>query len=381
MCNTFATFGYVNAWGIFQSYYQQTLLSDFSPSSIAWIGSIQYALVFFPGLFVGRLFDLGYFRSVLLSSSALLVLATFLIAQCTKYWHFLLCQGIATGIAAGGIYGSSNPIVAHWFKKKRGRALGFIAIGSSLGGTTVPIAAKNLIPRVGFPWTMRIIGFILLVVLGACNLTMRPRLPPVNVKGGLLNPAAFKDPPYTLYCISSFITFLGIYTVLTYVNVSATQLGSAPDFAFYFVAFANASSLFGRWTAGLIADKVGPMNVMIPFTFFSGILTYAWPFTHSTGSLIVVTIIYGYCSGMYVCLLTNPIMNFGGEGDAGRRIGMFMSITALGALAGPPISGAINASTGGFEAVGLYAGSMVLLGVLCLITVRYLVLGRWVGKK
>lgn len=34
MCNTFSTFGFVNAWGIFQSYYQSTILKDSSPSSM-----------------------------------------------------------------------------------------------------------------------------------------------------------------------------------------------------------------------------------------------------------------------------------------------------------------------------------------------------------
>ncbi|KAJ3565582.1 hypothetical protein NP233_g7544 [Leucocoprinus birnbaumii] len=354
-CNCYATFGYVNSWGIFQAYYQETVLKEYSPSTIAWIGSVQYALVFLPGLVVGRLFDLGYFRSVFLSCSILLIVATFLIAECTQYWQFLLCQGFAVGLACGGIFGPSGAIVAHWFKKRRGRALGFIAMGSSVGGTTLPIAAKNLIPRVGFPWTIRIIGFILLFVVGICNLTMKRRLPPVNVKGGLFNLKAFKDPAFSIYCASSFIIFLGLYTVLTYVNVSATQLGSSPDLAFYFVAFANASSMFGRWMSGLLADSIGHLNIMIPFTLFAGILTYAWPFTHSTASLIVVTVIYGFCSGTYVSLLTAPIMTFGGEGDVGRRIGMFMTITALGAVAGPPISGAINAATGGFEAVGLYA--------------------------
>lgn len=101
---------------------------------------------------------------------------------------------------------------------------------------------------------------------------------------------------------------------------------------------------------------LGPLNVTIPFTFFAGILTYAWPFTHSTTSLIVVTIIYGFCSGSYVALLSAPIINLGGEGDVGRRVGMFMTFTAMGSIVGTPISGAINARTGGFEAVGLYAG-------------------------
>lgn len=102
---------------IFQSYYQTTILQDSSPSNMcvllflrhsfmfddkeiyrAWIGSIQYALVFFPAILIGRLFDLGYFRSVFLTSSALLVAATFLVAECHVYWQFLLCQGLAVGV-------------------------------------------------------------------------------------------------------------------------------------------------------------------------------------------------------------------------------------------------------------------------------------------
>lgn len=50
-------------------------------------------------------------------------------------------------------------------------------------------------------------------------------------------------------------------------------------------------------------------------------------------------------------------MALGDTKDVGRRLGMFMSILSLGALAGPPISGAINTATGGFEDVGYYAGA------------------------
>jgi len=44
--------------------------------------------------------------------------------------------------------------------------------------------------------------------------------------------------------------------------------------------------------------------------------------------------------------------------DAGRRTGTGMTVVALGALAGPPISGAIAQATGGFKAVGYYAGTV-----------------------
>lgn len=66
----------------------------------AWIGSIQYALSFIPGLIVGRCFDLGYFRSIFIASSALVVSATFLVPECKEYWHFLLCQGIMLGVSS-----------------------------------------------------------------------------------------------------------------------------------------------------------------------------------------------------------------------------------------------------------------------------------------
>jgi len=43
---------------VFQAYNEQILLKDNSPSEIAWIGSLAYALILLPGLVSGRLFDM-----------------------------------------------------------------------------------------------------------------------------------------------------------------------------------------------------------------------------------------------------------------------------------------------------------------------------------
>lgn len=377
MCSSYAAFGFVNSWGVFQAYYQQDLLRAESPSTISWIGSIQYSLVFFPGLIVGRLFDLGYFRVLFITSGLFLVVATFLAAQCTEYWQLLLSQGIMAGLGCGGLFTCSNSIIAHWFKKKRGRALGYMAVGSALSGTTIPIIVKNLLPVVGFRWTMRTLAFIFLLAVTVCNLTMKPRLPPVNVKGGLFNFAVFKHLPYTLYCLSIFISFLGMYTVMTFISTSAAQTESIPPgLAFYFVTFVNASSLLGRWSAGVLADIIGPLNVMAPATVIVGVATYAWPFARSTASLVIISIFYGFAIGSFVSLLPKPAMNFGAEGDVGRRVGMFLTIAAFAVLAGPPISGAIERRTGRFEDMAFYAGSAVMLGCSLMLVCRYVVLGK-----
>ncbi|KAJ3479495.1 hypothetical protein NLI96_g9017 [Meripilus lineatus] len=379
-CGTFATFGYVNAWGVFQAYYQETLLKDTPPSTIAWIGSIEYALIFIPGLVAGRIFDMGLFRIPLLLASIAVVAATFLIAECKEYWQFLLCQGFAVGLSCGVIFGPMLGVNAHWFKKKRGLALGLVALGSSIGGTLFPIAARNLIAAVGFPWTMRILGFIQLAALAVTNLTLRARLPPKPSPGPFVDLSAFKNPAYTIWCLSGFVSFLGLYTVLTYIDVSATHAGISNDFSFYLVSIANAGSGVGRIGGGIIADRIGAVNVMIPSTLIAAILTFAWPFATTKGSLVAVAIIYGIASGVYVSLLAAPLMQMGDTRDVGLRVGMSMTVLAFGAVAGPPISGAINQSTDGFQAVGYYAGSTVILSVIMMIIVRQLMLRRWWGK-
>jgi len=283
-------------------------------------------------------------------------------------------------LGCGTIFGPSVGVISHWFKRRRGIALGLTATGSSLGGTVFPIAANRLLNEVGFQWTMRILGFILILTLGCANLTLQRRLPPVNVKGGLLNMAVFKNKAYTVWCLSGFVAFLGLYTVLTYIETSAIFVGVDPRFAFYLISIANASSGFGRILSGLMSDRVGAINIMAPLTLLAGITTYIWPFAITKNSLIAIAVLYGFGSGAYISLISVPTIAFGEIEDVGRRIGMSMSICASGALAGPPISGAINGATRGFKVVGYYAGSMVLVSVCLMLISRHLHLKKIFGK-
>ncbi|KAJ7490571.1 major facilitator superfamily domain-containing protein [Mycena latifolia] len=374
-------FGYVNAWGVFQAHYEETLLKHSSASNIAWIGSVQYSLVFMPALVSGHYFDRGHLRVPFIISSLVLVAATFLIAQCTQYWHFLLCQGFLIGISSGVLFGPTSAVIGHWFEKKRGLAMGLMTTGASLGGTVFPIVARRLIPCVGFQWTLRIIGCILLCCLVVANLTVRRRLPPKHVPGGLFNPAAFKNPAYTVYCASGIVSFLGLYTaVLTYIDISATSVGVAPEFSFYLIAIANAASFFGRLVSGAAVDKFGAVNAIAPMTGVAAIMTYVWPFVHSKNSLVAIAVIYGFSSGAYVSSFMLPMYSFGEIADVGRRSGMARTLTALGALAGPPISGALNTTSRGYSAVGYYAGTMILTSIGLMLWSRHLALGKLWGK-
>ncbi|KAI1788361.1 MFS general substrate transporter [Ganoderma leucocontextum] len=374
-----STFGLVNAWGVFQAYYTESILAGTSPSTIAWIGSIQYALVFMPGLIVGRIFDMGYTKIPLALASALLVAATFLTAQCTAYWQFLLCQGIAIGLSCGFIFGIVIGVPTHWFKRKLGLALGVTAVGSSIGGTIYPIAVRNLMEEVGFQWTMRILGFLELALCLLTICTVERRLPPKVHSGPLINFSVLKSWTYSLYCLACFTAFLGIYTVLTYIDVSAASAGVPDDLAFYLLAIANACSAVGRVGGGMLSDR--PLNVMIPFSFVAGIMTYIWPFVGTTGGYIAIAIVYGAASGVFVGLLAVPLVAMGDIQDVGSRVGICMTILAIGAVAGPPISGAINVATGSYKFTGIYAaGTAVMVSIVLLAAARLTITRRLRGK-
>lgn len=58
-------------------------------------------------------------------------------------------QSECSKLACGGIFGPTTAVIAQWFRKKRGLALGIHATGASIGGTVIPIMARKFIPDIG----------------------------------------------------------------------------------------------------------------------------------------------------------------------------------------------------------------------------------------
>ena len=95
------TWGMVNSYGVFQTYYETQLLKTSTSSAISWIGSLQAALLTLVGVLSGPLFDQGYFRVLLITGSFLIVFGQFMTSLCTTYWQVLLAQGITMGLGMG----------------------------------------------------------------------------------------------------------------------------------------------------------------------------------------------------------------------------------------------------------------------------------------
>jgi MCP family monocarboxylic acid transporter-like MFS transporter 10 len=95
---------------------------------------------------------------------------------------------------------------------------------------------------------------------------------------------------------------------------------------------------------------------MVPAVTLAGLLTFLWPHVNGAGALIPLAIVYGASSGTFAGLIGAPLIPLGDAADVGRRMGMAITVFSFGALAGPPISGAVAHATGSYSAVGIYAG-------------------------
>lgn len=125
--------GVVNMYGVYQTYYQTSLLRLQSAANLSWIGSIQAFLLLFVGALTGVIYDAGYLRSLLWVGAGLSVFGMMMTSISTHYWHFVLAQGIMTGCGFGSLFVPSIAIVSQYFSTRKTFATGIASTGSSLG--------------------------------------------------------------------------------------------------------------------------------------------------------------------------------------------------------------------------------------------------------
>lgn len=360
--------GIVNTFGVFQEYYQTSLLASHSASEISWIGTFQAFLLVALSLVVGPIFDRGYFRWLITVGTLLTVFGIMMTSLAEEYWQVFLAQGLCVGLGTGLLFLPSVAIVSTYFTTKRAFAIGLVAAGGSIGSVIYPIVFHRLQPRIGFPWAMRVLGFIALGTLLISIATLRSRLPPAQKSRAMLDFKAFSNVPFCLFSIGLFLAFAGLYVPIFYIIIYAqrhVRIGN--DLSFYMLAILNGASVFGRIIPGLLADKYGALEMTATFTIASAIMAYVGQVVNSLAGLVVFAVIYGFLSGAVVSLPSAVVAKLAPNiGIVGTWMGMSFCFAAAGILVGSPIAGTIinveqNYFAGGFT----FSGSLIAGAGLC----------------
>ncbi|KAF5254869.1 hypothetical protein FANTH_365 [Fusarium anthophilum] len=352
-CIFFSCLGFANSFGVLQEYYMTHQLQGHSEDAIAWIGSISTFIQF----------------AVLRPAAVTYIFATMMTSLCTGYWHFMLAQGILMGTAMAFLQIPAFAAVSQYFDKKRAAAFGITVSGSSIGGVVFPIALSKMLndSSLGFGWSIRIMGFVMIPLMSFSCMVVRPRLPSRKTSFFLIEP--FKNSLYLLVIGSLFFLFIGMFAPLFFIPTYAVSRGVNPTLASYLLAITNAASTFGRIIPGILADKYGRLNMYSLGGLSTGVVILCMNEAKSTAALVVYALVFGFCSGtiisgvsaVFTLVSKDPRNN-------GTYMGMGLAVSSFAALIGPPVNGVLVSKYGGFFQVSVFSGVMCLFGG-CLATV------------
>ncbi|KAL8734405.1 MAG: hypothetical protein Q9181_003226 [Wetmoreana brouardii] len=349
----FATFGLLNSFGIFQVYYQESILRGTSASTISWMGSIQLFLLFIGGIIVGPIFDSHGSRSLLILGTLIYVLSIMFTSLSSELYQFILAQGFMFGVGDAMLFYPTISAISHWFDHRRGLALGIVVAGSSIGGICWPFMLQRLFDQIGFAWTTRIAGFMCLALLAPSCFFIKPRLAPcksADVTIGAIK-KTFSDRSYALLTASMFFIFWGMFLPFYYLPSYGLAHGMSLYMADNLLAVLNAGSFVGRIVSGVLADKLGryasPQFVLITcklkaaddcsfnITFIcalcAGIILMCLHAIKTATGIIVFSALYGLFSGGLISLQSACVAQITSDLNMiGVKIGLLMAICSFG---------------------------------------------------
>ncbi|KAI8966819.1 MFS general substrate transporter [Daldinia sp. FL1419] len=370
------SWGYGTGFSVFQLYYKQTM--DLPASQISWIGSSQIFLCFAVGMVSGRLSDAGYPRHLYAIGAIISIFAMFMTSLTNTYWQIILAQGICQGIGAGLMFMPATANSATYFKKKRSLAMSLNGCGSSSGAILYPAIIQFLTPKVGFPWAVRICGFISIALAIVGFYFLKPRKLH-RAPAPLLDIKAFKNVPYATFTGGAFLIYFCLFTMLIYINSFARQVIGLSDLeSINFVLITNAVAIPARPLFGLIADRYDASIETYGLNCVTlGIMAFCWIGVHTRGGMYAFSVAMGFVNGAAQGIFSSAISRFITDpSKMGTWIGMTFGICGVATLAGPPTMGAIIDASG-----SKYIWAQIWVGLTIFMGGSIVLFAAWLIKK
>ncbi|KAF3226491.1 hypothetical protein TWF106_000233 [Orbilia oligospora] len=348
----FNSWGIVNGYGTYLSYYKESLLVDYTIVHFNVIGATQCFFILFLSFIAGRLLDANYSRWLLVGGSILLALGMFTLS---------ICNG--SGYRGDG----DSQIAATWFKRKKGFAIGVVASGASVFSSLIAITC------------------IVSIFLAVPNPDHHFRRPSNWLATKTwIDKDAFKDPAFCWFTAAISWMFFGFYCVFFNLEEWSAEVGVGykglePPVSgmhalrtYWLLAIMNGSSTIGRLSSSYLCDHFGALNVHAGVTLVSSFLClFLWTFASNLGSALAFVIIFGAFSGAVIGLPPASMAAILGphptqQGKLGQWTGMMYTISSFFALTGPIISSHLVVKFDKYLTVQLWSGLCLFLSACCM---------------
>ena len=293
----------------------------------------------------------------------------------------MLGFSVLGGISSSMVFTPSIACIAHWFLRRRALATGIAATAGGIGGIIFPVLIANLAGRLGFPWAIRIIGFISAAFCFLSVALLRTRLSLNSVKKGTVDIRALKEPCFSLLTAAIVLIDFALLIPLTYLPCYAQSRGLEDAIAYNLSSILNAASIVGRIVPGYFADRFGRFNVMIITTFVCSVFTFAlWlPSKSNQAAILAFAVLFGFWSGTAISLSPVCVAQISKTEDFGKRYGIAYFLVSVGTLVAIPIAGELlkfQTSTIGQDD---YTGLIILCGLVYSCACIFFILSRGVS--
>lgn len=384
-----------NAWrrnlavcffGSFINIIAMTLLLPFLPLYVEQLGveghaaivqwsGIAYGATFLSAALVaplwGRLADRHGCKINLIRASFGMVVSMALIGLAQNVWQ-LVALRLFVGLAGGYTSGAYVIVAAQTPKDRSAWALGTLSSGIMAGNLVGPLLGGVMPQWFGIRMTFFIAsGFILLNFIATTTLIREKRVTPA-AKGRAAGGSGLASPGNSKLVFSMLVTAavlmianMSIEPIITiYVQQLKVSVADITLFAGIAMSAAALGSIISASRLGKIADRIGPLKVVIACLAVSGLLLIPQAFVTGIWELVILRFLMGLSLGGLLPCVATLIRHNVAEGSVGRMLGYSTSSQYAGQVLGPLLGGFVGGRLG-MSYVFLATSVLLIISAAC----------------
>ncbi len=300
---------------------------------------------------------------------------------------------IAVGMSATGGANAAT-IIAKWFRRYRGRALGLMTFGGGMGGLAAIVFAQ-LIDEFGWRDALVAVGVLQLVVCVPLALSMRDRPEDLGLRvdgdeedmtlagaGGSQAPVPAAGRELTgaealrstlfwkvalTFALSNFATTAIIVHQIPFL---IEQVHTSESFAALSMTIMTAISLAGRLAFGTAADRYSKALLTAAGLVCTAAGLALFSTVHESWQLIYVLPFFGIGFGAAVPLRAAMQAEYFGLKAYGMIQGMLFTASTMGAFVGPLIAGFLYDKTADYRPAFLFLAIGPLIALPLILSTR-----------
>jgi len=368
-------------------------------ASVALGGSFKTLLIGLVAPLNGWIIDRKGVRTILLAGLVTVGTAYALLSGIHSLWaYFLICFLLGTG--GSWIHHLPNQLlVASWFAKKRGMAIGIMQMLGGIGDSLIPLLTAFLIKNFG--WREALIGLpvILIAPLLAVMFVVRNKpqdmgLYPDGLPGPSSEPAAatpqapsrqahskthltsadagwdtamFKTTRFWMISLLFLLIGWSTFSVWQHFVLFLRDQGFSPGVAASMFSLFLASSTVSRFICGPLSDKTSADFAMLLNLVCIALSLMVLVATRNHAAIYLAMVVFGLGYGGGITC--RPLLVFAHFGDTGvgKLYGVTTALFTTGAFFGPAVAGRIFDKTGNYHLSFILA--LILAGVSIVILI------------